>query len=94
MIRSEFPVGLLLLQEMVNDNQDAMSQSHDGFLLPHALTQSLVIRTQTGALATCSGVGDLNESLAEPSVPFSRLVLSRLLALILAAGHRPTQEAR
>ncbi len=57
---------------MIDDDQDAMGQSHNRFLVPHALAQSLVIGSQKGALAACSGVGGFNEGLAQPSVPFAR----------------------
>jgi hypothetical protein len=44
-------IRLLLFEYMINDDQDAMSQSHKRLLVPHALAQSLVIGTQKGITA-------------------------------------------
>ncbi len=57
---------------MIDDDQDAMSQSHNGLLVPHALAQSLVIGPQQGAFTACSSVGGFNEGLAQPAVSFAR----------------------
>ncbi|SRR5579875_1301016 len=71
MLGSQFPVGLLVVEQMINDNQDAMSQGHDGFLVSHALAEPLVIGSQKGLFAVCSGLGSLNESLPQPPVPLA-----------------------
>ncbi len=72
MVRSQLPIGLLLFEQMIDDDQDAMSQGHNRFLVSHALAKSLVIRTQKGALTACSGVGSFNEGLTQPAVAFAR----------------------
>jgi hypothetical protein len=36
---------------MIDDDQDAMSQGHNGFLVPHALAQSLGRGTQKSSEA-------------------------------------------
>src|SRR5215467_514523 len=69
---SQLPIGLLLFEQVIDDDQDAMSQSHNRFLMPHAFVESLVIGTQKGALTPCSGEGLFNEGLTRPSVPFAR----------------------
>src|SRR5258708_30974658 len=72
MVRPQLPIGLLLFEQMIDDDQDAMSQGHNRFLVSHALAQSLVVRTQKGALTACNSVGSFNERLTQPAVAFDR----------------------
>ena len=57
---------------MIDDDQDAMSQSHQRFLVSHAPAQSLVIGAQKSVLAVCGGVGGLNEGLTQPAIALAR----------------------
>jgi len=72
MDRSQLPIRLLLFEQMVDENQDAMSQSHQRFLVSHALAQSLVIGAQKGVFAARGGVGSFNEGLTQPAISLAR----------------------
>ena len=51
MLRSQFPIALLFPEQMIDNDQNTMSQGHKGFLVPHALAESLIIGSQKGAEA-------------------------------------------
>ncbi len=70
---SQFAIGLLLLEQVINDDQDPVCQGHDGFLAAHALFESLVVGPQVRILAARRAVGGLNERLLQPAVALARL---------------------
>lgn len=61
MFWSQFPIGLLLLEQIMDDYLDTIGQNHNGFLVPHALGWSLVIspRRDGCCLTLASGVVNL-----------------------------------
>ena len=73
MTRTQFAVGLLLLEQVINDDQDPVCQCHVGFLAAHALCQSFVVGPQVGILAMRGPVGRLDEGLLQPTIALARL---------------------
>src|SRR5258708_17921437 len=73
MVRPQFPIGLLLFEQMIDDDQDAMSQGHNGFLVAHALVQSLVIGTEKATLTACSTDGGFHQGLEQPATAVAPL---------------------
>jgi hypothetical protein len=73
MTRSQFAVGLLFLEQVIDDDQDPVCQGHDGFLAAHALFESLVVGPQVGVLAARGPVGGLDEGLLQPTIALTRL---------------------
>ena len=72
MARSQFAVGLALFEQVIDDEEDAVCQGHDGFLAAQAFLESLVVGPQVGVLAACSSVGGFDERLAQPAIALAR----------------------
>lgn len=68
---SQFTIGLLLMKQVIDDDQNAMGQSDDGFFMSHALAQSLVVGAQVGSLAPRGSTRRFYESLTQPSIPLA-----------------------
>ena len=58
MARSQFAIGLLLFEQVIDNDQDPVRQGHNGFLAAQTFLEPLVIRPQVGA-----------EARAQPRVP-------------------------
>ncbi len=72
MARSQFAIGLVLFEQVIDNDQDAVRQGHNGFLAAHAFLEPLVIRPQVGALAARSPMRRLDEGLTQPAVALAR----------------------
>jgi hypothetical protein len=64
----QFAVGLLVVKQVINDDQDTVGQGHDGFLAAHPFGESPVVSSQAGVLAAPGSVGRLDEGLFEPVI--------------------------
>src|SRR5260370_25277658 len=73
MTRPQFAVGLLFLEQVIDDDQDPVCQGHDGFLAAHAFFESLVVGPQVGVLAARGPVGSLDQRLLQPTIALARL---------------------
>ena len=83
--RPQFARRLLVLEQVRDDNQDAVGQGDKRFLAAHALFKSLRIGSQKSLLAARSALGGLDERLTQPAIalacfgaqPFARTDLGR-----------------
>jgi hypothetical protein len=71
--RSQFVVRLVLFEQVIAHDQDAVCQGHDGLLAAHALCESLVVGPQVSVLAARGPVGGLDEGLLQPTIALARL---------------------
>src|SRR5436853_3268431 len=70
---SHFLIGLLSFEQMIDDDENAMGEGHDGLLVSHTLAQSLIISPQICSFTACSSICGLDESLAQPAIPLTSL---------------------
>ena len=97
-VRSQVMVGLVGAQHVIDADQEAMGDRHNGALFAAAPRESVIERRWIGVMRMDSGPGDLPQRC--PSVARSQRLpgvlcpLKRLPPLCLFPGQTPAQEAR
>src|SRR3954452_20913898 len=66
-------IRLMALDEIVGNNQDRMTDSHNGFLLADAPSQAMILSRQVGAFGAGRGMSGLVEQDTQRSVAAPRL---------------------
>src|SRR5512135_231468 len=89
MIRSQFPIGTLVLEHMVNDHQESMSDRHNGFLLPSANHQPMVKSRQIRPLLSSGCPSGLRQIATQPSVSLSGLPAFALARTFIVPRTKP-----
>lgn len=85
---SPFLIGRLILQQLIDQHQDLMTQGHQRPLLSHPLRPAMIGRRQEGLLRMAGRPGRLDEHLTEPTVSRGRsTTLSLTGALMVARAH-------
>src|SRR6266496_5783630 len=82
---AELVIGCPLGQDVVDDHQDGMPERDQRALLPAPCCNPSVLGRQIGLLCLGGNMGDLNQHLAQPDIPFAGFPTQTLATAFLVA---------
>ena len=84
-ISSQISIRFLLSQDMVEDDQDLVGESHDGFLLAATAGDAVVKGREIGVFRVRNGPGDLCEHASQIGIALGGLPAQALAAALFVA---------